>query len=391
MPKITLTPNFVECPPTPKNKVKVDYFDTQLPGFLLEVRSTGKCTYYQRYRDKFGRIKQARIGPIDSISLEEARQQAKQIRSQTTMGLDPRAEVEKNKQTPTFKQFVEDKYLPYVQVHKRSWESDQKMLENRVLPLWGKMKMSEICRDDVAEFQANFVRAGYKPASVNRYMALVKHIFNLAEQWEVIDKSPARNVQKLAENNHKERYLSQEETQNLLNELQNCKSAVVPDLIEFLILTGARKSEAAHAKWEDVNFEHKLWTVPLSKSGKPRYIPLSDAAINVLNRRKDIDSAYIFPNPQTGQPIKHFHNTWDRIRKNAGIPDVRIHDLRHNFASLLINSGRSLYEVQKLLGHADISTTQRYAHLTQDTLRDATEVVSNNIPSNPSESNDASK
>jgi site-specific recombinase XerD len=92
-----------------------------------------------------------------------------------------------------------------------------------------------------------------------------------------------------------------------------------------------------------------------------------------------VDSEYVFPNPRTGLPLQHFHNTWDRIRTRAGLPDVRIHDLRHNFASLLINSGRSLYEVQKLLGHADISTTQRYAHLAQATLQEATELVSSRV------------
>ncbi len=101
MPKIHLTPSFVANPPKQNGKAKVDYFDTEIPGFLLEVRSTGKCTFYQRYRDKFGRLKQSRIGPIDSISLEDARIKAKQIRSQTTMVFDPRADVERQRNMPT--------------------------------------------------------------------------------------------------------------------------------------------------------------------------------------------------------------------------------------------------------------------------------------------------
>ncbi len=127
----------------------MDYFDSDVPGFILEVRSTGKSTYYQRYRDKYGRLKQSRIGPADSITLEDARQKAKQIRSQTAMGFYPRDEVEKYCNTPTFRQFVEDKYIPFIQVHKRSWQQDEKMLENRILPLWGNMKISEITREDV--------------------------------------------------------------------------------------------------------------------------------------------------------------------------------------------------------------------------------------------------
>jgi integrase len=114
----------------------------------------------------------------------------------------------------------------------------------------------------------------------------------------------------------------------------------------------------------------------MSKSGKPRYIPLSKAAIVLLENRRGNGSAYIFPNPRTDMPLRSIHRAWDKIRRQAGIPDVRIHDIRHHYASLLVNHGRSLYEVQKLLGHADISTTQRYAHLSQDTLKDATEIVS---------------
>ena len=379
MPKIQLTTGFVADPPKVFGKTRVDYFDTEIPGFLLEVRSSGKCTYYQRYRDQHGRTRQSRIGPVDSISLEDARNKARKIRSQTAMGYDPCAMIDKRKQTPTFKEFVEDQYIPYVKVYKRSWELDDKILARHIMPLWKNAKISEINRDDIQHFQSGLVSAGYMPGSVNRTMALVKYIFSLAEKWEVIDKNPARGVSKLADNNHKERFLTPEETEKLLIELKKCLSSVVPDLIEFLILTGARKSEASNAKWEDVDFDNLLWTIPISKSGKPRHVPLSKAAAMVLERRKGNSSTYIFPNPKTGSPISSFHNTWDRIRKNAGIPDVRIHDLRHNFASLLINHGRSLYEVQKLLGHADISTTQRYAHLSQDTLKEATEIVSDSI------------
>lgn len=381
MPKIQLSTTFVTNPPIP-GEGKVNYFDVIVPGFLVEVRSTGKSTYYQRYRDRSGRLKQVRIGQTDSLQLDEARQKARHLRSQSVMGYDPVAEQERYKNSPTFQEFIEKQYLPYVKIHKRSWDQDQKMIQLRLIGLWGKIKMPDIVREDIEVFQKTLVNHGFKPASVNRYMALVKFIFSLAEKWEVIDKSPARNVKQLAENNQKERYLTQEETERLLQELKNCKSTVVPDIIEFLILTGARKGEAVHAKWEDVDFDRGLWTIPLSKSGKSRYVPLSQAAIDVLMRRSGNDSEYIFPNPVTGEPLKHFHGTWDRIRQRAGIPDVRIHDLRHNFASLLINSGRSLYEVQKLLGHSQISTTQRYAHLSQDTLQEATEMVSSLIQYN---------
>ena len=195
-------------------------------------------------------------------------------------------------------------------------------------------------------------------------MALVKHIFNLAERWEIIDKSPSRNVRSLEDNNQKERFLSLEEMQRLLDALNTCKSESLPDIIEFLMLTGARKAEAVELEWKEIDMDKAMWTLPSerNKAKKQKVIPLSDSAMAVLERRKGNDSEYVFPNPKTGKPMREVFRSWDRIRKAAGLDDVRIHDLRHSYASFLVNSGRSLYEVQKLLGPSQLSTTQRHAH-----------------------------
>jgi integrase len=315
------------------------------------------------------------------MSLEEAREAARQVRASITNGFDPHDHAQKQKQIPLFSEFVEKQYLPHVRVYKRSWQQDDQMIHRHIMPLWSQAKLTEITREDIEDFQALMIAEGMKPGSVNRYMALVKYIFNLAERWEIIDKSPARGVSKMADHNRKERYLTKEETSRLLSVLKASPNRVMADLITFLILTGARKSEASQARWENINLQTGVWTVPLSKSGKPRYIPLSRAAIALLEKRRVNGSEYVFSSPKTGKPLIHLYYPWDKIRKQAGIPDVRLHDLRHNFASLLVNHGRSLYEVQKLLGHADISTTQRYAHLSQDTLKDATEIVSLSLSS----------
>ena len=152
MPKIHLTQQFTDNPPIEKNKPKMDYFDTLIPGFLLEVRNTGKGTYYQRYRDKHNRIRQARIGPADAITLEEARQKAKQIRSATLMGYDPNAQVDKNRDMPTLKEFINTRYLPHIKTYKRSWNLDKTIIEQKILPRWGNARVSEITRQDIQEF-----------------------------------------------------------------------------------------------------------------------------------------------------------------------------------------------------------------------------------------------
>ena len=177
MPRLQLTQQFVDNPPIVQHKTKTDYFDTRLTGFFLEVRATGKATYYQRYRDKLRRNRQTRIGAADAMTLEEAREAARQVRSSITNGFDPREQARKLKEVPLFSEFVENRYLPHVRVYKRSWDQDEKMINRRILPLWCQAKLTEITREDIQDFQALMIADGMKPGSVNRYMALVK------EKW----------------------------------------------------------------------------------------------------------------------------------------------------------------------------------------------------------------
>jgi integrase len=186
--------------------------------------------------------------------------------------------------------------------------------------------------------------------------------------------SPARMVKPLADHARVERFLSPEEGRRLMDAASCSSNAMLYPLIGFLLLTGARKSEALNLKHEHINESTRVWTVPLSKSGKPRHIPLSEGACALLQQAKEVcasrhlTSPYVFPNPETGARLKDVTHAWETARAAAGLQGVRLHDLRHSYASALVNEGRAIYEVQKLLGHANVSTTQRYAHLSQDTL-----------------------
>jgi integrase len=150
------------------------------------------------------------------------------------------------------------------------------------------------------------------------------------------------------------------------------------------LLTGARRNEITQAKWEHVDWQRRTLLVPVSKSGKPRTIALNGAAIALLRSVSRVQSSeHVFPSPFTGHPFASLFYPWDRIRRRAGLTDVRLHDLRHSFASFLVNYGVSLYVVQGLLGHSQIRMTQRYAHLAPQTLVDAAEVVGTLISSDP--------
>jgi integrase len=212
---------------------------------------------------------------------------------------------------------------------------------------------------------------------------LVRYIFNLALKWKVpgVSTNPTAGLI-LAAEAPRQRFLTGDEPSRVMTAIDADDNQVAAQAIKLLLLTGARRSEVTHAKWEYVDWQRRTLLVPVSKSGKPRRIVLNHAAIALLRSVSHVPhNEYIFPSPFTGRPFASLFYPWDRIRRRAGLPDVRLHDLRHSFASFLVNSGVSLYIVQGLLGHTQPRMTQRYAHLAPQTLLDAAEIVATVIGS----------
>jgi integrase len=190
-------------------------------------------------------------------------------------------------------------------------------------------------------------------------------------RWEVggLKRNPAKDVPLFEENNQRERYLSAEEFERLRCAIEHSQNPLLRWIVPMLVLTGARKREVLDARWCDFDAERKTWRIPMSKSGKARYVPLSEAVLKLLaSIPRQPEVPWVFANPKTGKPFANIFHSWDTARCEAGLADVRMHDLRHSFASFLINGGRTLYEVQQILGHSQSRTTQRYAHLSQETL-----------------------
>ncbi|MDD3017837.1 MAG: tyrosine-type recombinase/integrase [Comamonas sp.] len=348
--------------------------DSKSRGLQLERLAPGKGTWRLRYTGLDGRTRRClTLGDAGVLTLAQARQLADKARNKIAMGVDPCEEKAAVKAVPTFAQFAA-RYLEFVRGYKRSWQTDESLLRNHLLPRFGKKYLDEITRDDVLRMHRTRLEEGAKPGSANRLLIMMRYMFNLALRWEVphLVANPTQGVPLYEENNQRDRYLSSEEAQRLYRAVCASESPMLRYIVPMLILTGARKREVLDARWEDLDVVNRRWRIAMTKSGKARHVPLSDGALQVLQLVPRLsDCAWVFANPATRKPFVSIFYAWNTARTRAGLADVRIHDLRHSFASLLVNSGRTLYEVQHLLGHTQIKTTQRYAHLSQETLLEA--------------------
>jgi integrase len=376
--QISLNQQFVNTVACPTDQSKQEITDLSCKGLVLEVRKSGGKTYYLRYTNDRGKQRQYRIGNATVLTLVQARTKCRATLNQIAIGQDPCEVKAQTRQVPTFANFIEDQYLPYVKSYKRSWDTDVSLLKNHLLPRFSGTYMDEITRQDIVKMHSDRKASGAAAGSANRLLIMMRYIFNLAVRWEVpgIKVNPTKGVPLMEENNKKERYLTVDEAQRLYDAVCKSQNTMLQYIVPMLILTGARKREVLDAKWEDFDFTRRIWRIPMSKSGKARLVPLSDGALNILSTMpRDMKCEWTFPNPDTQKPFVSIFCAWNTARQSVGLGDVRVHDLRHSHASFLVNAGRTLYEVQHILGHTQVKTTQRYAHLSNDTLLDATNSV----------------
>lgn len=372
MPVLALRPQVLSTLECPEGQRKADYRDSVCKGLLLEVRSTGGRTWYLRYVTARGQRRQLRLGDLRDVTLAQARRMEEQHRNEVALGNDPCQERRDLRAVPTFREFADEQLIPFLQVSKRSWRWDASLLRCHLIPAFGEMALDSVSRVDVLAFQAQKLQSGLAVGTVMRVMVLLRHVYKVALDWEVpgVKVNPCLKVPLPKVQNHRERFLTSEEAQRLLMAVRSSKNRDLEAIVCFLLLTGARKREVLDARWEHVDWEQRQWLIPHSKNGHRRYVPLSDSALVLLRRRQlqAEKSEWMFANPETGKPYSNIHYSWNWARERAGLDGLRIHDLRHSFASFAINAGRSLYEVQQLLGHRSSAMTQRYAHLAHDTL-----------------------
>lgn len=291
---------------------------------------------------------------------------------------------------PTLEAFFDLKYYAFVKATKRRSTHDLYLFNKHFRPTLGTKLLSNITSEDIDAWMLVQIEHGYKAGTVNKHAAMLNRMLNIAVHWGYVDKNAFKGaaIRKLQTGDYVQRFLTRSEISRLLSA---CKQSTHPFLylfVKLLLLTGARKSELRLATWKDIDVNSKELFVAISKTGRSRTVQLSDAALKVLDQVRErsvalgLDTArdsWLFANPRTRKPYTSFHIAFFAARKNAGLDAVRIHDLRHTYASLLINNGASIYEVQQLLGHYHISMTERYAQLFPNTLNDRVNIIASTI------------
>lgn len=380
--------------PPGKNRITVS--DLACPGLSIELRGADRGTWRLRY-SLGGEQNCLSLGLLKEMSLDDARANAFALKTQLRHGENPMKRLKNERVCPKFEEFVDKYYLPYIKSYKRCPTADQTLLDNHLLPAFGHLRMNAITRYDLVAFMQKKVSANYKPAYCNRFLVLMGFCFNLAIKWNItgVVKNPVKDVERLKVHNKIERFLRQDEAVRLLQAIQESPNPMLRYFVPLALLTGARKRELLDARWEDIDFDAQVWRIPITKSGRPRHVPLTDQALEILSTLRVkipevleqpgvLENPWVLPNIKTGKPFNSIFNSWDSARRRAGVSDLRVHDLRHSFASALINQGIPIYDIQKLLGHQDIKTTERYAHLAPERLRSsasaASEVYSMMLP-----------
>ena len=374
--KARITDKLVRAAETPA-KGQDRTYDTETRGFVLRVTPKGVKSFAIEYRTG-ERNRRYTIGRYPDWSVQAARNEAKRIRQAVDRGDDPAGERAENRAAITVKRLTE-LYARDHMPNKKDASGDRSVIEQLIVPRLGKRKVADLRRADIREWHRRMTVEG-RPIRANRALACLSKMLSMAvTDYEERTDNPCKGIPRNPEN-QRERFLSQAEIGRLLDVLNARRQTPTTNFIRFLMLTGARRGEARHATWEQFDLTNGIWLKPATntKQAKVHRVPLAAATQELLQAIYDNQAAgeaYVFPGRGGGAPLNDPSNAWESIRNEAGIPDVRLHDLRHSFASILASRGMSLPMIGKLLGHNATQTTARYAHLFDAPLREAAETV----------------
>jgi integrase len=359
-------------------------WDTELRGFGVRVWPSGKRAYFVKYRTQEGRQRKPTIGVHGIITAEQARDHARQWLAEAAGGSDPANRKREAREMPTMAELAELYLARHARPPKKkpsSIANDRRLLAKRIVPPLGRRKVNEVTREDVVRLQENLQETPYE---ANRVLALLSKMFTLAEDWGFRSRpsNPCKGIDRFPEK-RRQRFLGAADLARLgvviaEEESKRTHSPSVFAAVKLLLFTGCRLSEILTLRWTEVDLERSCLRLADSKESKTgeKVVFLNSAALEVLSALKpEHGNAYVISGAKAGRHLVNLEKPWRRLRDKAGLNGVRLHDLRHSFASAGAENGLSLPLIGALLGHRQPTTTNRYIHVGADPLREANELV----------------
>ena len=347
-------------------------WDDEVPGFGVRLYPTGKKSFVLSYRDN--NLKSIMvIGSYSVLTLDAARKDARAKLVGLNEGVNPLQERQKKRQGKLIKDLCKS-FIELHVVNKKSGKDYITRIERFIIPAWGNLLITNIERADVSALHTKLGKQGHYQA--NRVYSLLSKMFNWARVNGFVPKehiNPCFGIEKFKEV-PRERFVSHEEFPKLAAAINAELNQSVVSAIWLYLLTGVRKEELLTLKWTDIDMERKELKLTDTKNGKAHYLPLSIAAVDILNQTPRIEgNPFVIVGKNPGCHLVNIAKPWERIRKAAGLEDVRLHDLRRTVGSWLAQSGNSLHLIGKVLNHSNQSTTAVYARFGQDSAREALE------------------
>jgi integrase len=360
--------------PTGKKPWVISY-DGEVKGFGIRITRGGARSFILNYRIR-GIERRYTIGSYPDWKVSAAREEARRLKRLIDQGRDPMGERHEDRAAPTVNDLTERYLSEHATAKKRerSQREDRSLIQQWIKPELGNRKVADIRHLDIERLHRKITDHG-TPVRANRTATLLSKMFALAVRWEMRVDNPVRGLDRNTEEK-RARYLSGDELRRLTVALVEHPHQQAANAIRLLLLTGARRGEALNARWQQFDLETGVWTKPSAhtKQNREHRVPLSAPALQLLvEMRVNSQSEWVFPSPAGTGSLGDIKKSWASLCRAAEISGVRLHDLRHTYASVLASAGASLPVIGALLGHTQPNTTARYAHLFDDPLRAATE------------------
>jgi integrase len=388
MPKQHLADTLCKKLPAPDRRHRI-YYDDAVPMFGLCVTAKGARSFLVRYRRKSDGVERSMvIGDFPTWTTAQARDEAKRIRRDIDVGADPLAEIERVRGEPTLRDVTEHDWNEIkTRLRPTTLRTLRNQLDRDILPDLGNRKINSITDRDIAALHAKIVSRGSRIAANRTVRNLGAILSRSIERGERAEPNPTRGFKKMSKEQKRERFLSPAESARFRAALDGEADRQAVNALKLIWLTGSRAGEALSARWNDFDLHEARWTKPRhsTKGDIDHGIPLSQAAVALLRamfQHRDPSSQYLFPaTNKKGERThrKRIDEARLRILQAAGITDLRTHDLRHDFATIVHDAGAPLAVVGRLLGHRDLRSTARYSHPTERGLRAAVETAAETI------------